>query len=207
MRRELIAVLTAALSLIARREVWAAGTQVEQGASASPKPAPIGDAPTRWGLLLDAGIPDGIGLSAVYRPFRPFRFHGGLVTNTASYGLRAGVTYVPFYFAVSPSLTLEGGHLFEGDLSFLQAFGLSQEDAERSRFKYNFANAHVGLEMGSPRRFLFFLRAGLSYVDVTFTQFQSLLQSASGSQSVEAQPAHLRATGPSAKLGFVVYFL
>ena len=48
-----------------------------------------------FGLLLDGGFPDGVGLSAVARPLRVVRADAGLSYNVLGFGLRAGATLLP----------------------------------------------------------------------------------------------------------------
>lgn len=182
------------------------GTGWAQEANAVGPPVPRERKHTQFGVMLDVGVPHGIGLSGVYRPFKMFRFHGGAITNTGNFGLAGGATFVPFYFPVSPSLTLEGGYMFGSSLSWLERFGI-ESDFTQTRLKYGFVNAHAGIEVGSAKRFLFYLHGGFSYLKATMSNFQGALDAATD-QSIEVpRPVHVRATFPSAKLGFVVFFL
>jgi hypothetical protein len=165
---------------------------------------------TRFGAMLDAGLPDGFGLSALYRPFKPLRLQFGAVTTTSAFGLRGGLAYIPFHFVVSPSFTFELGHMFEGSTQFLRNFGagaaLSATDRIFERFSYTFVNGHIGLEMGSPDSFSFYIKGGLSYVDLRLSDFEEKFRVATGDPSFSSAPAHVHYSGPSAKLGFVFYF-
>jgi hypothetical protein len=73
-------------------------------------------------------------------------------------------------------------------------------------FSYDYANAHLGLELGSTR-VAFFIRGGLSYVKSTLHNVQLALQQATGDASLRANDVGITYRGPSAKLGFIVYFL
>src|SRR5258705_5328098 len=85
--------------------------------SASTGTCPEADGGRRFGLLVDAGVPGGAGLAAMFRPWRFLRAEGGVNWNTVSFGLRGGVTVIPFEWGVTPTLHLEGGHFFDGDAS------------------------------------------------------------------------------------------
>ena len=65
-----------------------------------------------FGVMADVGLPDGVGASLVYRPAKWLRVTGGGTYNMISSGLRAGASLLPFGWG--PSLTVEGGHYFDG---------------------------------------------------------------------------------------------
>jgi len=164
---------------------------------------PSGPRPTSLGLLVDAGLPDGAGISLAYRHWTWIRLQGGYINNTVNSGLRGGVTLLPFYSWFTPTLTLEAGHFFPGDASSI-ARRFSNDPNLNHAFNvgYNFENAHLGFEIGSPRRVAFFLRGGLSYVQMT-ADVQPMIRDS----SVQAQPLRIRAMLPSVKLGLTIYFL
>jgi hypothetical protein len=165
---------------------------------------------TRWGLLLDGGLPELVGASLLYRPLPWLRFNAGLATNTAGLAVRAGVG-VAFYFPITPSLNLDVGHYFPADYRPLaQRLGMSAADETVALalqdISYDFASATVGLELGSPRHFSFFVRAGISYWSFNVGQSEALLRAALQDQGLTADPVQLRFTSPSAKVGFLIYF-
>src|SRR5690606_39123129 len=83
------------------------------------------------------------------------------------YGARAGVKVAPFVAAVTPTLGIDVGHFFTGDASDLVA---TTDPARQELLReaiYDFATAHMGLELGSQRRFSFYVRGGISYVSAT----------------------------------------
>jgi len=116
----------------------------------------------RIGLLVDAGAPVGAGLAAMFRPWSLLRFEGGLNWNYLSFGLRGGVTVIPFEWGITPTLHLEGGHFFTGDASRFTSDGgaklLLQSIPE------DYLSSSLGLEFGSQQRFVFFLRMGLCWI-------------------------------------------
>jgi len=181
-------------------------------AEAPPAAAPAVDpeAPLHFGLMADVGLPDGAGLSAVYRPLSWLRVNAGLTYNLLGFGVRGGVSLIPFYFFITPSLNLEVGHYFESNATgilqqVLPQVDLSQGGDALRRVTYDYGNAQVGLEIGSARRFIFFLRGGISYLQSNVTGFEQALQNASGDATLTAQPLKVRATFPSVKLGFLLY--
>lgn len=177
---------------------------------ASPAPAP---ALTTIGLMMDVGLPDGMNAALVYRPTEWLRTHGGGSYNMISYGVRAGVALIPF--GVGPSLILEGGHYFEGNANGLAkkfAGAGFQNNAMLERIGYDYANGHLGLELGS-RRVTFYIHGGMSYFRATVHNLDSVVQkeaannggdTSSTTVSVKQDPI-VKAWTPSAKLGLIVY--
>jgi hypothetical protein len=173
--------------------------------------APPDDSPAlrRLGVSLDAGVPDGIGISAVVRPVGWLRLHGGVTSNTLSFGLRAGASWVPLAATVSPSLNVDVGHYFDADYNKLvDRLGSNplQTDVAIEDVGYNYASASVGVEVGSPNRFAAFLRVGLSYSTVQVDDAEGLLQDVADDPDITSTPLSLRFTSPAVKLGFLLYF-
>lgn len=158
--------------------------------------------PTWLGLLVDAGVPDGAGISVAYRPWSWLRLQGGGIYNTVNGGFRGGVTLLPFYSWFTPALTVEAGHYSGGDASSVtRRFSNDPRLTNAFNVAYNFENAHLGVEVGSPRWVAFFLRAGLSYVQMT-ADVQPMISDT----TIRAQPVHIKLIMPSVKLGLVMYF-
>ncbi|HEX4801883.1 MAG TPA: hypothetical protein VFV14_00110 [Myxococcaceae bacterium] len=159
----------------------------------------------RWlGASVDAGVPDGMAASVALRPWHWLRIQAGGMHNTISPGMRGGISLVPFYFWITPSLTAEAGHYFEGDATWI-ARRLTSDRSLDPLFRqvgYDFGNAHLGLELGSPQGVSFFLRAGISYV-----QMGKGVQQAITDPTIQAGDVKLSGVIPSAKLGLLIYFL
>jgi hypothetical protein len=165
----------------------------------------------RFGILVDAGVPDGVALSVGFRPLRWVRLEVGVLENSISPGLRGGLTLIPLNYWITPTLTVEAGHYFSGNANRLVQRLSHNESAFiqplLQDFNYEFGNAHLGLELGSSR-FAFYLHGGLSYVTSTVRNVQLAFQQSSSDVSVkDAKDVKVTYRGPSAKLGFVVYFL
>jgi hypothetical protein len=116
----------------------------------------------RFGLLMDAGVPSGAGLAAMFRPWQLLRVEGGLNYNYVSFGLRGGFTFIPFEWAVTPTVHVEGGHFFSGDASSFTSDASAK--ILLSHVPEEYLSASLGLEFGSQQRFVFFVRAGLSWI-------------------------------------------
>ena len=124
--------------------------------------------------------------------------------NSISPGIRGGISLVPFYYWITPSLNLEAGHYFPGDATWI-ARRLTPNrnlDSLFQRVGYDFGNAQVGLELGSPRGAIFFLRAGISYLATTGRGVQQALTD----RSLQAGDVKLTGVIPSAKLGLIYFF-
>jgi hypothetical protein len=161
------------------------------------------------GLMLDAGLPDGIIGALAIRPSEVVRLHIGAGGNSAAPGVRGGLTIIPV--GEGPSLNLEVGHYLAGDTNTLVGAlfaGLGDFGSYVRRFSYTFANAHAGLELGG-RNFTFFIHGGFTYLRATLHDVQA---------EPERDPARpgrttltftkdpiLKMFAPSAKLGMVVY--
>ena len=154
---------------------------------------------------MDAGIPDGMAASLALRPWHWLRFEVGGAHNTISPGLRAGLGLVPFYFWITPSLTVEAGHYFEGDATWVARRLTSNRNLDPlfRKVGYDFGNAHLGLELGSPNSVSFFVRAGVSYVRMAAHGVQQAIND----PTIQASDVKLSGVIPSAKLGLLIYFL
>ena len=179
---------------------------INRGADAAPLPKL-----PAVGVMADVGLPDGAGASLVVRPARWLRLTGGGTYNMISSGLRAGASLLPFGWG--PSLSVEGGHYFDGDANGVMrrfAGASYQSNAVLERVGYDYANAHLGLDLGL-RRVTFFIHAGFSYIRAEVHNVDSAIQSGMSSDSsssttltVNKDPI-IRAITPSAKLGLIVY--
>ena len=154
-------------------------------------PASAASVPHPLGVSVEAGAPDLVSARLTLRPCRWLRFGVGAVSDLFSAGVSGGVTVVPLRSLISPSLTVDGGYLFDGDTRGIpQALGVP---IGPGRAAYGYIDGHAGLEIGANRRVCFFIHAGVSYVDVT-------------AHGDGFATAHLKLFGPSAKLGLTVFF-
>ncbi|MCG8417527.1 MAG: hypothetical protein MJE77_06230 [Proteobacteria bacterium] len=171
-----------------------------------------------FGIMIDGGLPDGANASLIFRPISNIRLHAGGNYNAISAGFRAGLT-VAFDWLVSPSLTVEGGWFLPGDAnSLIQRLSGDPEWSMSAleQFRYNYANAHLGLEL-STWRLTLYLHAGASMVRTSFNDVSFALEGVSDQSdaqdtsngftpTVEFRTApRLRMFIPSAQIGLVFY--
>jgi hypothetical protein len=147
-----------------------------------------------FGMSMDLGVPDGAALGLVVRPrFDWLRIGGAVTHNGMAPGMRFGVTLDPFASLMAPTFTVEGGHYWGGKLPMV---------SDSPSIAYNYANFHLGLEVGSRAAFRFFLRGGATWLDVSTAHYQSASSGGSGI----GDPSYSGWLAPSGKLGFSAYF-
>ncbi|SEL72354.1 hypothetical protein SAMN05444354_1081 [Stigmatella aurantiaca] len=163
-----------------------------------------------FGLLLDANLPEKIGWSAVFRPSPHLRLQMGGAHNGLRLGGRVAVTLRPLPAGASPSLSFELGHAFAGS-----AHALTRRLSDSSqmpgptmdRVGYSYASVHLGFEAGAPGRYMFFVRGGMSWVQLDVPNLETLGEPfLANLGSLEAQGGRFLYARPSAKLGLIVYF-
>jgi hypothetical protein len=161
------------------------------------------------GLMLDAGLPDGLTGALAVRPVPYLRLHLGAGGNSASPGVRGGLTIMPV--GEGPSLNLEVGHYLPGDTNALvrSVFaGLGDFGSYVRRFSYTYVNGHLGLELGT-RSFTFFIHGGFTYLHAGLHEVQVPAENdpaRPGRVTIAfKQDPVVRMLVPSAKLGLVVY--
>jgi hypothetical protein len=167
--------------------------------------------PRFLGATLDLGFPDGAIVGVVGRPSNWLRLAAGAGTNSVSPGVRGGITLIPL--GSGPSLTLEAGHYFNGNANgTVSAFAGSSYQGSRLADKvgYQFANLHLGMELGKER-FTFFFHGGMSYVHSVLyganNELGGQTQNADGGSTtvvINGDPV-ITAWMPSFKLGFIFY--
>jgi hypothetical protein len=105
---------------------------------------------------------------------------------------------------------VEAGHYFDADLTWLAAqdAGVPPElEPLLEKVGYSYATAHVGVEVGSSRRFVLFARAGISYLWTTVNGAADAVDtSGTGTVKVRIEDPEFRATIPSVKAG-IIFFL
>jgi hypothetical protein len=174
-----------------------------------PAPAARVESSTRLkllGLQLDAGAPDGGVVSLVVRPVKWVRADAGFAYNYLGMGARGGLTVVPFHWAIVPTLRVEAGRFFKSDVNeklerFASDIPTYMKPALDS-FGYDYASAQVGLEFGSQRSFVFFVRGGLAWLKADFGDANGIED---GSTEVDVTGLSAHASGPTASLGFLFY--
>jgi hypothetical protein len=162
-----------------------------------------------FALLVDIGVPQGVGASLGWRPWSWFRVHGGPATNGISLGWRGGLSLVPFGGVFRPILTFGAGRFAEGDARrLLRAFAPDLQQVERAlpSVGYEFTLAHVGFELGSPSAVSFFLCGGVSRTALRVAGLPEVLWSALDAVSRPGSTT-LTIVSPSVQLGLLLYLL
>ncbi len=167
--------------------------------------------PRRWGLDLEGGVPEGLQASAVFRPAAEIRLFAGPAWNYIGWGIQGGAMLIPWQLGVSPFLSVEGGRYFSADASFLarsSSSGVPQElEPLLKHVSYDYAAAHVGIEVGARDGFAVSLRAGLAYVSATARGTATTSgTSSAGAYTLSFTDPHIRGTVPSVKLGVQLWF-
>lgn len=193
----------------------AATARAQEGQiSTAPLVKPAKSPLPRFGVMLDAGVPDGATGSVVYRPYPWLRTELGGGYNLISKSVRGGLSLIPF--GAGPSATVEAGHFFEGNANGIArdiAGAGFQDKAILQRVGYDYVNAHLGLDFGM-RRVTFFIHGGMSYIRATVhnvnTDISNGMSSggmgSSGGTTVSFnQDPTLKIFAPSVKLGLVFY--
>ncbi len=176
-------------------------------------PEPTAPAPkkplSRWGLLLDAGFPEGASAGAVFRPVSEVRFWVGPTWSFVAFGVQGGVTIIPWHIGISPLLSLEAGRYFAADATFLAkgSNGVPKEiEPLLERVSYDYAAAHLGFEIGTKNGLGLSLRAGLAYVSLLARGTATTADSGGSGTVVTFTDPRVRATVPSVKLGVQLWF-
>ncbi|WP_242589634.1 hypothetical protein [Corallococcus macrosporus] len=163
-----------------------------------------------FGLMLDAGMPEGAGLSGVIRPSPHLRLHIGGAHNGLRGALRAGLTLLPLRGKFSPSFSWEFGHAQAASMKTLnQRLGDRTQlpASSMERVGYTYFSTHLGLEFNATRRLSFFVRGGMSVMEMDVPSLQKLDEPFRDSLSpVETQSWMMRKLEPSGKLGFMFFF-
>jgi hypothetical protein len=163
----------------------------------------------RIGAGVDLGLPDGATVSIVVRPIRSIRAHAGMSHNLISLGERVGLTWVPLSWWASPTLSVEYGHYADGNANPLVRMvsgDASFSSAILDRVGYDYANAHVGLELGR-RWFTFYIHAGYSRITSTVHNLsaETMSESAGTTTVTFSKDPSVRLWSVSARAGFIVY--
>ncbi len=147
------------------------------------------------GLDFSAGIPDGAAVGLVLRPIYFTQFEWAGTYNGIAPGMRVGLTLDPIPWAISPTLTAEGGATFSGPVPFM---------SNPPNVEYKYANLHLGLAMGNWRVWRFYVRGGMSWIDMQTHNLGNAFNNTD--PSVAVGDARVYGWFPSAKIGFMYLF-
>lgn len=190
----------------AAEETSAAPTAPPAPPPATAAPAPEEDGPARWGLVADAGFPEGAAVSAVFRPVSSVRFFAGPAWNYVGFGVQGGIAVVPWHFAITPVLSAEVGRYFGADVSFIARDGSGVPVELKPLLRdmtYDYGAVHAGIELGSQSGLTLSVRAGLAYVSL---RARGTVTTDSGGTVVTFSDPRVRSTLPSVKVGLHYWF-
>jgi hypothetical protein len=166
--------------------------------------------PGKLGVMVDAGVPDGLTGSVVYRPLHLLNVHAGIGTNLIGVGLRAGASVYLLPTWIAPSINVEAGHYFAGDANAtMQRLGVTS-DSDNPLLRevgYDYANLHMGVELGRDRM-SFYLHAGFSALRVTVHNLDEAVAEDANEDLTFRVGEDPTATvvAPSARIGFLYFF-
>lgn len=157
-----------------------------------------------FGVVLDAGFPDGAAAGILVMPLSFLRLHLAGLTNGLGTGARVGAAFVAFpTWVVRPTVGVDGGYTFGGVGAWLLgAIGDETLKTALSKVTVGFVTARAGLELGS-KHFALTLQAGVSWVDVSLGA--QTVDLGSGN-SMKATGSSLRGFVPSARVGVIFCF-
>jgi hypothetical protein len=146
---------------------------------------------------INCGVPSGCVGEMGIRPFYWLKLEVGAGYNGLAPGVIGSVVVDPIPFGIGVSLSMDVGHYWAGTVP-----GVSNSPS----VEYSFVSPMVGLEFGNHRAWRFYLRGGLSYIDATGSNFQSLIGN-NNSNGVAFGNPHIDAwVAPAFKLGMSFYF-
>jgi hypothetical protein len=163
----------------------------------------------RFGVMLDAGLPDGANGSLVYRPWSWLRVHAGGGYNLVSPGVRAGLTLAPFSGSATLTANIDGGRYFIGDANPLARMLTGDDSVNVAVLRevgYDYANFHAGFEWGRQWA-TFYIHAGMSYVHSEIRNANATFSDIDPSTTFEFKgDPKVNVWTPSLRLGLIVYF-
>jgi len=145
-----------------------------------------------FGVTFLVGIPDGIAPALSFHPFTNLLHIDVGPSALMSLGARGSVTFDPFDWIVSPTLTAALGYNGWADAPFTTGTSV--------RFTTTYINLQAGVEVGRRSRFRIFLRAGYSHLWINTDYYPSY----SGKQATSSTSVRI-GVFPSFNLGLTGY--
>jgi hypothetical protein len=148
-----------------------------------------------FGFGMDLGVPSGLAAALIVKPnVNWLRFDFAATYNVIAPGLRGGFTLDPINFLISPSLTIDAGKTWSGNIPTRQA-----------QIDMSYVNFHGGIELGSQKTVRFFIHAGPSYFVVHGNNLQTIFDSNQANLKLSNTSVRGWFT-PTANAGFVYFF-
>ncbi len=159
----------------------------------------------RYGLMVDAGVPEGASGSFVYRPWSFLRLHAGGGTNLIAPGVRGGLSII---LPTGLSANVEAGRAFGGDANSLVRMLSGDGTLDVAALRdvgYDYANFRVGLEFGRTWA-TFYVHGGMTYLRGTVKNAGTSLSSDETTVTFAGDP-RVSVWSPSVRVGLIVYIL
>jgi hypothetical protein len=197
----------------APRNVTAPSDVTAPGDVTAPAPAATASLPglrrplPLLGVSVGGGFPDLVNANLLVRPLPWLRLYGGPCWSSISWGAQAGVLVAPWASVVTPTLSLQTGKVWGTSLRrYVKSNSTTAQELKPllGNVEYQYLAGDLGLEVGSPRGFSFYLRLGLSLVSITANG--SATHTAGDGTRVTIRDPSVTAWLPSAKLGFQYWF-
>jgi hypothetical protein len=148
----------------------------------------------KWvGYTTSLGFPSVVQLGLSVRPGIQWAHVDVMANYALKLGYAGSITLDPIDFGIAPTLTAEFGHIARG----------SVPHAKGAEIGWDYKSIMGGLEFGSRRSFRFFLRAGISWIDVSARNINNVIDNSDivvGDTTLKA-----RITG-TFKIGYNYFF-
>jgi hypothetical protein len=158
-----------------------------------------------WGVMLDAGVPDGASGALVYRPWGFLRLHAGVGSNSIGTGVRGGLSLM----ALGLSANVDAGRYFPGNANPLASKitgDLMMDVPALRRVGYDYVNFHGGLEWGATGWGTFYIHGGMSRLRGVVHELGETISSNDVTVSFAHDPT-VKVWVVSARVGIIIYFL
>jgi len=148
----------------------------------------------KWvGLTSGVGVPSGPQVGISIHPGFQFVHIDVMANYVLKLGYAASLTFDPINFPIAPTLTAEFGHIAQG----------SMPSSKGASVGWDYKQILCGLEFGNRRSFRFFLRAGVSWIDVKTHNINNLVNN---DDIVVGDPSLHARVGGAFKIGFNSFF-
>ncbi len=160
----------------------------------------------KFGVQIDMGFPNALGLSFVALPVKFLQFDLGGTTTLIGGGVRAGVLlFLPWY--ISPGLSIDGGKQWAGNVNnLINMFAANPNQTLLTNIQYTYTDFYGSVGFGHPSHFMFRLYAGYSYISGSTNGLQLYFQDKANDKTITTKEAEVKGWVPSAKIGFNVFF-
>lgn len=161
-------------------------------------PDPVETKPRyRYAVMdLSCSVPAGCTGELGIRPWYFLQLTTGIGYNGLAPGVVGSVVLDPIPYAVGITISMDAGHYWYGSVP-----GISNSPS----VAYSFIDPMLGISFGNYRAWRFYIRGGLSYLDVSTSNFNAVINNNDKTLMI-GDPKAQGWVCPSAKIGFSLYF-